>query len=155
MRNIWITAALAISMALAQTANAGTLEVTGQNVGIDDPAETFELVNGQTYLLLKYWQVHLGYSEGNPLHNAISTCSASCTMDADGSTGMCFGGCTGYDVDGDIYHLVWDGFADGTWTMVGGTGKWQGASGGGNWYPNTLASTVFTNPKWDGSITLQ
>ena len=137
------------------SAVAGSIDVLGENIEVAEPGETFELANGQIYSTLRSKLVHIGVSEGNPFDKAISTCSASCTMEADASAGMCFGACSGYDVDGDVYHFVWDGFAEGTWTIVGGTGKWEGSSGSGMWYPGTMASSGFANPNWDGTITMK
>ena len=152
---IAVTAALTVSMLFAIPAYAGSIDVVGHNIEVQEPGETFELANGQTFSSLRSRVVHLGISEGNPFDKAISTCSASCTMDADGSAGMCFGFCSGYDVDGDVFNFTWDGFADGTWTLVGGSGKWEGATGGGKWYPGTIASSGFANPDWDGKITMK
>ena len=156
MRNfIAVTTAFAVSMLFAIPVYAGSMEVVGQNIEVAEPGETFELPNGKTFSSLRSKLVHLGVSDGNPFDKAISTCSGSCTMEADGSAGMCFGACSGYDVDGDVYHFIWDGFADGTWTLIGGTGKWEGSSGGGKWYPGAMASSGFANPNWDGTITMK
>ena len=153
----YLFAAVAViygGLMLNASANAETLDLVGFNSQIAEPPVSVELPNGLTYLTVVSKQVHFGRSANNPVDRAISSCIAGCTVDSSGG-GNCLGSCSGYDVDGDVFSFTWDGMTGGTWTLVGGSGKYNGATGGGDWtgVPTSDASTAL--PEWTGTITMK
>ena len=73
--------------------------------------------------------------------NALATAKGPCygTMIIDKGSVSGGGACNYTDADGDAVVISWtpSGFGDegrtiGTWQLIGGTGKWMGASGGGD-----------------------
>ena len=99
--------------------------------------------------------------EGHMFLNSVSTYESFVAADPDspfnGMTGKCWGAievrapgasgqgnCVFKDAAGDKNYNVWiatglakDGALVGTWTLLGGTGKFEGASGGGNFHSKT------------------
>ena len=77
-------------------------------------------------------------------------------MAADGSDLMAKGYCDGVDLEGDVWWISWEETAaGGSWNLLGGTGKFEGVSGGGQ------TSRVAEWPdgryvvRWDGTWTMK
>ncbi len=70
---------------------------------------------------------------GDPMHESFQTCFGTyATVDKDKERAV--GYCDGLDADGDVYWLTWEGGrTEGPWKFVGGTGKFAGLTGGGEW----------------------
>lgn len=94
--------------------------------------------------------------------NALATAKGPCygTMIIDKGAVSGGGACNYTDADGDAIVMRWtptglndEGRTVGTWELIGGTGKWMGASGGGNFnaggdgdeYTNMVTGEVTMN----------
>lgn len=151
---IAVVAAIYGGLVVSAPTNAETLNLVGFNSMISEPPITVELPNGVTYLTVANKQIHFGRSANNPFDRAISSCIAGCTIDSSGG-GNCLGSCSGYDVDGDVFSFIWDGLTGGTWTLVGGSGKYDGATGGGDWTGVATSDVSISLPEWTGTITFK
>lgn len=156
MKVLTILSAISVAvMASLSVAQAETMSVSGENVAVSGEVTTVELSNGTTYMNLNNTAVLNGTNNGpNPFDQATMSCMGSCTMAADGSNATCFGSCSGYDADNDIFNFTWDGFTGGGWSVVGGTGKWDGASGGGTWEAGKDFGNGMSLNTWVGELTV-
>ncbi|MDP6954165.1 MAG: hypothetical protein QGF53_15545 [Alphaproteobacteria bacterium] len=93
----------------------GTIGIVGENIEVAQPGETFELPNGQVYSTLASKRVHLDISDGNPFDKAISWCSESCTIEADGSGGGKWH--PGAMATSGFANPSWDGTITMKWTV--------------------------------------
>jgi hypothetical protein len=96
----------------------------------------------------------------NPLNGAAGTCSGVLEfidgkMDASGY-------CRFKDTSGDIHIGQWtgremteDGVFKGDFTVLGGTGKWDGATGGGTFSETFNEDDTRFEVNWTGDFTLQ
>jgi hypothetical protein len=83
-------------------------------------------------------------------------CSGLTLTDAEGNWSAS-GVCSRVDGDGDGYSMSWrqDYTMDaGVWEMVGGTGKWDGVSGGGTYVYTPLAGGAGAST-YSGNLTLK
>ena len=95
---------------------------------------------------------------GNPMASAAGPCFGSVVINGGRVTGG--GHCAYTDADGDGWVAEWtadgvseDGRTQGDWQIVAGTGKWQGATGGGRFDAGTDAAGTYTN-NVTGSVTM-
>lgn len=96
----------------------------------------------------------------NPLNGATGPCFGSVEIIAPAISGG--GHCVYTDSQGDIAILTWTseklgpkGSNMGTWQLVGGNGKYVGASGGGTFDAATNPETGAQTNQVTGDITLQ
>jgi hypothetical protein len=114
--------------------------------------ETVELADGRVLSRVKVSGFVIGSNEKNPFHMVNQHCSGTSILTTGQSEPTAYGYCEGVDRDGDVFFMAWTtGPAGNTWQLLGGTGKFDGISGGG-----TSATTqAWTDGKyvidWDGS----
>jgi hypothetical protein len=65
-------------------------------------------------------------------------CVGTLVRSADGRTTTGWGYCDSFDADGDVHWHYWSGSGEpgsmhGTYSIIGGTGKFKGAKGSGTW----------------------
>lgn len=111
-------------------------------------------------------QIHSTYSNlatsdaSNPLNGATGPCFGSVEIKAGALTGG--GHCVYTDTQGDMAVLTWSaqqlgqgGSNMGAWQLMGGSGKYAGASGGGQYDAATNPDTGAQTNTVTGSITLR
>jgi hypothetical protein len=83
-------------------------------------------------------------------------CEGSFVQGEDGSLTAGAGYCVQSDAEGDVWWISWRGLpGDTEWTVIGGTGKFEGASGSG------MTTAVSENPdgssviRYEGTLTLR
>ena len=68
----------------------------------------------------------------SPFHMVNQHCSGTNILAPGQSVPTAYGYCEGLDRDGDVFFISWaNGPGGDTWQLLGGTGKFDGISGGG------------------------
>ncbi|MGR3760005.1 hypothetical protein ACUXV3_07700 [Roseobacteraceae bacterium NS-SX3] len=127
---------------------SGNGVATGPSASAPHPvAENHALVDiGSTYDRI------VMEDSAHPLHGGTGPCFGAVEMSAGAANGG--GLCLFTDAEGDKLVLQWhadgmdaDGALTGTWELTSGTGKWNGATGGGTFASATdeAAGTVENN----------
>ena len=92
----------------------------------------------------------------DPLHRSNMDCNGTTVSDADGNTVQGGGFCTLADKDHEAVWLWWAIDADGgTWGVFAGTGKYEGATGGGTWEFGEQWPDGKVENNWRGEINLK
>jgi len=158
MKTIMTTVAAAAIAGLAAGAGADTFDATGTGQGTSN-SEPMPLADALVvvHAVSEYTGFEMA-NPGSPMASATGPCFGSVVINAGRVTGG--GHCAYTDGDGDSWVAQWtadgmseDGRTQGDWQIVGGTGKWQGASGGGRFDAGTDAAGTYTN-NVTGSITM-
>lgn len=96
-------------------------------------------------------------SDGNnPFHMVNQYCSGTSILAPGQSEPTAYGYCEGIDRDGDAFFISWANKPEGnTWQLLGGTGKFDGMSGGGT----TKTKYTWADGKyvidWQGTWTMK
>ena len=92
----------------------------------------------------------------NPFHLTAQDCASTNLMNADGSLQRSSGYCASRDSEGDMYWIwFWNAPEESQWGLIGGTGKFEGITGGGT------SEAVAADPDgrfvvlWEGTWTMQ
>jgi len=92
----------------------------------------------------------------NPFHLMAQDCAGTNLVAADGSLERGSGYCAARDADGDMYWIwYWNSPSGSEWGIMGGTGKFEGITGGGT------SEAVAADPdgrfvvRWEGSWTMR
>jgi hypothetical protein len=94
--------------------------------------EVLELADGRVNVGTTNNGYILAEDTESPFHLVSQSCSGTNVIGADGNFQRSAGHCAGRDKDGDMYWLsFWNTADGGEWTLFGGTGKFEGISGGG------------------------
>ena len=92
----------------------------------------------------------------DPLHMSNHDCQGTTVFDAEGNTVQGGGFCTMADKD---HEAVWIWYAEdtdgGTWGVIAGTGKYEGATGGGTWENGKVWPNGKIENPWRGEIILK
>ena len=87
----------------------------------------------------------------HPANMTNRICTGGIKIAPDGKSGDAVGSCTYADMDGDVFHLYWQsGFAEGSWEIVSGTGKFSGLSGRGKFWPSKRFDNLWGKSTWEG-----
>jgi hypothetical protein len=91
----------------------------------------------------------------HPANMVNRICAGGMKIASDGKSGAAVGTCTYTDMAGDVFHLSWQsGFAEGTWEIVGGTGKFAGMTGNGKFWPSKRFDNHWGKSTWEGECNL-
>jgi hypothetical protein len=132
-----IAAALAVAaVALGAPADAqAQREVTtgGLAVYIPDRADVVPLAAGQEGVNDRFKGVVITDDPASPLYLLSQNCAGTNLVGAEtGEPLRSSGYCVGWDADGDLFWMsYWNGPDGGEWTVINGTGKFEGMTGGG------------------------
>jgi hypothetical protein len=124
---------------------------SGTYVNVGQSAETTELASGNTLVLFKATTINITDDHDSPLNLSVGDCVGT-SLTASGKTNAS-GRCSRKDKDGDVYSYEWAMPADadkGTWTFVGGTGKYANAMWSG-WWRQTMAEGKAVGGIWGGN----
>jgi len=101
-------------------------------------AEPFALPTGEKVVQFTWSGLHMADNPAYPSDGAAQDCAGTLWIAADGGTTV-RGACTLTDKDGDVEALTFEGTREtGAFTVTGGTGKYQGATGSGSYGPITM-----------------
>ncbi len=141
--------AAAAIVALATGAGAGTFDAGGIGQGTSS-SEAKPLAEGLVVVHTVSEFTGFDTGEDNPMAATSGPCYGSLLINAGRVSGG--GHCAYTDGDGDSWVVQWtadgmsaDGRTQGTWQVVAGTGKWEGATGGGRFDAGTDAAGTYTN----------
>lgn len=142
---------LAAPIALAQEMSA-----TGHAVYVPKDHSKVELPNG-TYAVEQMSEGYVITDDPDSSFNLVAQdCAGTNIVDADGTTLRASGYCSGRDQEGDMYWFhYWNGPEGNEWTLIGGTGKWEGITGGGTSEPIAADAGGTFAVRWEGSWTTE
>jgi hypothetical protein len=134
------------------SALAGKMTGSGHNANHNVSTETKKLPDGRLLMRMHDANVIMGNNPGNPFHMTSLDCYSTFIATADGASGKGGGYCQGLDKDGDLWWIHFQGdFTGGTWTLMGGTGKFDGIKGGGTYKPVAQLEGGRSMTVWDGT----
>ena len=152
MRGLILIAGFALGLGTAvSAANAGggTITYTINHIG-DRPVAGGNML-GQDH----YKGVMLANDAAPPFHLAAHDCLGSMVSNASGAPLQINGVCDGIDKDGDVFWMWFHDLGEThSWSFMGGTGKYDGITGGGTTkvlggFPDRLVIS------WEGNWTLK
>ena len=124
MKNIAYGALAALVLSPAAFADSGK----GQAFYEPTVRESVELADGRVLSRVSVSGFVIGSTMDNPFHMVNQHCSGTEITTAGEAMPTSFGSCEGMDRDGDIFFISYSGP---TWQILGGTGKFDGLTGGG------------------------
>lgn len=141
-----------MGMGLVSVVQAGKMSGTGHNANHNVSTETSKLADGRVMMRMRDANVIMGNNAGNPFNQTPLDCYSTFVASPDMSSGKGGGYCNGIDKDGDVWWISFQGdFGGGTWKFLGGTGKFDGISGGGNYKPVVQMEGGRSISVWDGT----
>jgi hypothetical protein len=91
----------------------------------------------------------------HPANRLNRVCGGGFKIAPDGKSGLGVGSCTYTDFAGDVFHLSWQStFIEGTWTIIGGSGKFEKFSGQGTFKPTKKFENFWGSTTWEGECSL-
>jgi hypothetical protein len=125
---------------------------SGQNA-YHTTRSSYELPTGDTMLFLNFDGVQFNDQSNLPGDRAHQTCHATCLVSGSllpASRAKCRGYCAAVDAEGDVWWIQWDRLKEGggTWSYLGGTGKYEGVKGGGDWTAEGLQGPNIVSNSW-------
>jgi hypothetical protein len=136
----------------ASTAAAQDVSDMGHAVYVPTDLTKVELPDG-TYAVEQSTQGYVLTDDRDSAFNRVAQdCTGTNIVAADGSPILASGYCSGRDTDGDMYWFsYWNGADRREWTLVGGTGKFEGISGGGTSEMVSMDAGGTFLVRWEGS----
>ena len=158
---IWIGLAVCVATALTGAAAVADSSFESQGIGIGVNASVDHPIDGDVTMVMSssIFEAMTFNDPKYPLNGAIGECFGPIKINAGNIASD--GYCTFDDPSGDHYVGTWtvrdladDGVMEGDWSVLGGSGKWDGASGGGTflYMPNDETGRFETT--LTGAITL-
>ena len=156
-RVICAVAVLAAGASVASAVHAGQkMNGSGHNANQNVSTETKKLADGRMLMRIHDAVVIMGNNPGNPFHLTSLDCFSTFIATPDAKSGNGGGYCQGLDKDGDAWWISFRGdFAGGTWTFIGGNGKFEGVTGGGTYKPVAQMEGGRSLSVWDGTWELK
>lgn len=127
-----LVAALAAVAGLTVSATAGEMKGEGTASYIMHRIAATRLADGRTLSQAHLKGVILAADPAWPFNLSSEDCNDTSLVDHDGKLLKEYGECVAVDKAGDVLWLKYDGSdAGSTWQVIGGTGKYDGSTGGG------------------------
>ena len=124
--------ALVALLAGAPHAKAEEFSGKGTVTYVPVDSETIELPDSSLLRRAHMKGVILADDTKVPFHLATQDCAGSETLSPEGVAEAGRGYCDTVDADGDVWWMWWDNDPKpGAWGILGGTGKYEGMTGGG------------------------
>jgi hypothetical protein len=119
---------MSVLISLSCTSSVIAADVAGHTTGTQEVISSLPLKNGQTATRIAYHVGVITDAQEGLYHGGTQQCLATVVQNADGSTVEGHGACDGIDPDGDVWwiSITMDGDAPISWTITGGTGKYEG-----------------------------
>lgn len=149
---VWV-AAWGIALCLVSPPAAASEEVTGGGTVTYTMtwSEAVRLPEGavQRYRLSG---VILADDVANPFHLSTQDCNGTTALGGSGKPSIVGGYCDAIDAQGDVWWISWSGSGqESRWTILGGTGKYEGMTGSGTAKWLTQKPDGRGIVRWDGT----
>ena len=151
-----VALALCGVVVFAGMAAAEKIELKGKSTWSTVSEESMTLADGRTVTRQVLRGTAINDDPNTPLSHASQDCMFTTTTSADGKSFQSGGSCDGIDADGDVYWAY--GNADengGKWYYQGGTGKFEGLTGGGTYQLSLQWPDGKVMATWDGSAEMK
>jgi len=134
-----VAATLAATLAATSTFGSAAIaaDCSGYDVLVTKLAETHEVTEGHSILVVRQESVVITDDPGSIYNLTTGECAGSIIFMPDG-TSDASGHCARKDKDGDTYSITWTqepGKPNGIWASLAGTGKFAGRTAGGTFTP--------------------
>jgi len=156
MNKASILAASLVCLWVGSAATAAEMKGSGTLVFVPVSQEATKLASGSTLVNSTIKGVMRDNDASSPLSLVAQDCTATVLVSADGQSQTGGGHCTATDKDGDAWWLSFMLTASGSnWTVMGGSGKYEGMTGGGT----TTVDAHFPDGRlaehYEGTVTLK
>jgi hypothetical protein len=149
---VCISLAIGVGIGCSATSQAEKMTGSGHNANQNVSTQVTKLPDGRSLMAIHDASIIMGNNQGNPFHLTTLDCYSTYIAAADGNSGNGNGYCHGVDKDGDVWWITFGGdFGGGTWAFTGGTGKFDGISGGGTFKPVSQMQGGRSLSVWDGT----
>ena len=159
MNHVWKSLAGAGAILAAALSPAGAADYKGSGTAtmttVDSDAVTF--AGGAVKQRIRLKGVILADDPASPIHLSAQDCGGSIVVGTDGAAVNGGGYCEATDKDGDVWWLSWadyDGNGN-TWTILGGTGKYEGMTGSGTVAVLMQSADGRLVNRWQGSWSMK
>jgi hypothetical protein len=155
--NTWAAVAICamIFTFLAAPATAGDEKGSGTVTYGPAEVENAWLPDGSMLQRSHIKGIVLADDPSNSIHLASQDCFGT-TVIAEGGAAVGNGYCDAVDADGDRWWIWWHNGSDGnTWGFMGGTGKYEGITGGGTTKSLAQMADGRAAITWDGHWTMK
>ena len=147
-----VTLSTVLFFALAACGVARTITGQGEGYYVRTVVEQVDLADGSSIQRILSEGFLVAADPSNPFHQNAQDCIGTGVFAADGSIISQAGYCHGTDEDGDMCWLWFSGDQDaGRWGFLSGTGKYEGASGGGTFTAGVVTPDGKAHNSWEGS----
>lgn len=152
-KTVTILASFACLSSAASIAVAGEkMTGSGHNANQNVSTDVMERADGGSVMRLHDASVVMGNNAGNPFHLSSLDCYSTYVLPSGAENGPGAGYCDGIDQDGDVWWITFKGdFAGGMWNISGGTGKFDGMTGGGSYTAAAQMEGGRSFTTWDGT----
>jgi hypothetical protein len=155
MKLLSITLSLFLILATGvSTLSAQAADVEGGNALVQKVLSATPLADGTMLLSVRSTGFSWTMDDEAPIGNGSILCYGSSVVSAEGEQTSGSGMCRVLDDSGDLWNIWWTGTTSGDWGITNGTGKYDGASGGGTWANTTDYPDGKQMNSWTGSITM-
>lgn len=140
----------------AFTASTAALAADNHSLLTPNVIKEFDLPNGGRVMEIAFTGFAIMGDPNHPLQMSNQDCFGTAEFDSGGNTVKAGGFCTLADKDHEALWVWWGEDANGgTWGVYAGTGKYDGATGGGTWEWATLWPDGKRDNNWRGEINLK
>ncbi len=155
LQGIAVAAVLAASLPL-QPADAEALKASGTTTYVPTSSDVTPLSEEANLLRTQSRSVLMADDPELPFHLSNQDCAGTYLLDANGQVDTGRGYCDVIDGDSDIWWLSWTTKGDdGTWEVMGGTGKYDGMTGSGTSKVLSQAADGRFVVRWEGTWELK
>lgn len=147
----------AVAAAFVSPAAATDYKGSGTATYVVVDSDTVAFAGGAMKQRLRLKGVIVADDPANPINLSAQDCGGSIVVGADGAPVNGAGHCETTDKDGDVWWLSWgdyDGNSN-TWTILGGTGKYDGMTGGGKVSVIMQSGDGRSVNRWEGTWTMK
>lgn len=155
-RSVFFVISLLAPFALATPAIGQQIATSGIGAYIPQGEVVTELPDGRSQVSVRMGGYLKTDDPEDPNDLVSQDCAATNIVGADGTLQVSGGHCAAQDPDGDMYWIsFWNTLEGGEWSMVGGTGKFEGVTGGGTSTTLAAGGDGRSLIRWEGTITLR
>lgn len=148
-------AATVVFLTLAP-AQAKEVKVSGTNTYVPTDSDVTPLTDEANLLRTQSRSVLVTDDPELPFHLSTQDCAGTYLLDANGQVDSGYGYCDVVDGDNDIWWLSWTTKGDdGTWTVMGGTGKYEGMTGEGTSKVLSQSADGRFALRWEGTANMK
>ncbi len=151
-----LSASLIAGAWLATSAVAAEVKGSGTVTYVPVATAVTKLASGGSLIKSHIKGVILANDTASPIHLAAQDCDGVTILAASGQQTAAAGSCHAVDADGDVWTLWYHNSAAGNnWGVIGGTGKFDGITGGGTTSPMANLPDGRFVISWDGALQMK